>query len=465
MKKKWRVLAIIAGAVVLVTVGAVFYANREHPDYVRAAKLLPAARQEAEAMFGPLTWDEFRAENGIDFQDDTAAWEEVVSNIPQAVKTQYETRGPLRNERAVFLAEREWFFQVRSQVQDLRIMHVLAEDGEFWAYSFNSYTEIIKALGVGIDGAAEVGDAEAVLEIGRAANSIIAAFNEEPSFIHHLVTFALLVIIDHVILSAAVRNRSNPAMLKSLQTVLNERPPILTIREVMSADARSESIYFEQLRTMSPLKIDDWLDEYAAAARPEPPLLKIVYNASERVTGERPTLKRRTGNKTAAALEARRLEVMVRYTILFENLVNKEPDARRRINVLADRIEQTVDRSYELATYLMFSTVVYVHISYAFNEAALRSAIALLGRYPDYEDLPETLPADLSFADPFGGGSVIYRKTPRGFLIYSRSMNGTDDGYPLSDPDELGQEASMVFYLNREDAGLIVSYDPITPAP
>ena len=470
MKKKWRVLAIIGGVVALIAVGAVFYSNREHADYVRAAKLLPAARQEAEAMFGPLTWEEYRAENGITLQDESAAWEEVASNIPPVVKKQYESYpGRPRTNREVFIAERDWFLRVRSKVEGVRVMHIVAADGEFWEYAFNSSCNpITKALAIGIEGAADEGDAEALLEIGRAANAVIYALDAEPGLIHHLRAYALLAIIDHAILRAAVRNRSDQSTIASLQTVLDERPRIPTIREVMSADARSQSLELNRFRTMSHREINDELNEYeefSFAAKPEPRLQQFAYDAWERITGERPTRKRKTGMRTAAALEARYWEVMVKYTVLFEQLTANEPGARKEIAALADFIENTRDRSYEIAPWPTFSLIIDIHIEWGFNELALRTAVELIERYPDQADVPDALPADLSFADPFGGDQVIFRKTPRGFLIYTRYINEIDDGFPLDYPDQLGEEARITYAYDRMDAGLIVSYDPITPAP
>lgn len=57
MKKRKRLIWVVASATLLaVFVGALFYlATREHPDYVRAAKLLPDARQRAWEVFGALT--------------------------------------------------------------------------------------------------------------------------------------------------------------------------------------------------------------------------------------------------------------------------------------------------------------------------------------------------------------------------------------------------------------------------
>ncbi|MCH7905430.1 MAG: hypothetical protein IH944_12820 [Armatimonadetes bacterium] len=468
MKKKWRVLAIIGGAVALVVVGAVFYANREHPDYVRAAKLLPAARLEAEAMFGPLTWEEYRAENGISGEVDLAKWEEVAASIPTRVKAQIDSRSTRRTDKAVFREEREWFDRFANEVGELRFRHILMEGGEEWELPFTQYSTIVRALTIGIVGAADEGDADAVLVIGRASNNFIAALNEEPALISEMLNYAFVAILNQGILQSAVRNRDNPAVLQSIRTVLKERMHVPTIREVMSAQARSMSLELNRFRTMSPRAINDTLNEYeefSFAAKPEPRLQKIVYDAWERITGERPTRKRKTGRRTAAALEARYWEVLVKYTVLFEQLTANEPGTRKEIVALADFLENTRDRSYEIAPFPMFSVIIDSHIEWEFDHNVLRTAVALIERYPDHADVPEALPADLSFADPFGGDPVIFRKTPRGFLIYSRYVNESDDGFPPEQPDQLGTEASIWYSLDRQEYGLIVSYDPIVPVP
>ncbi|MCH7905429.1 MAG: hypothetical protein IH944_12815 [Armatimonadetes bacterium] len=464
-KKKWRVLAIIAGVVALFAVGVVFYSNREHADYVRAAKLLPTARREAEAMFGPLTWEEYRAENGITVEDDLSKWEDVAATIPRKVKALYETYPSPGTERAVFIAERDWFDQIGSQLEELRVMHVPMADGEFSEYSFGSpCREIAKALWTGILGAAEEGDAEAVLAIARASNSMIAKMDAEPAVIHHLITHAMVAMFDGALLRSAVKYRSNPAVLKSIRTVLDERPRIPAIGEVLSAEARSKSIHLQHLRKLSPYEINEWLNDYAGSvltAKTEPPLLRFLYDAWERVSGER----RQTGKQTAAALEARYWKVLAEYAILFERLVANEPGARKEIVALAAFMENTLDRSYEIAPAPYFSLLIDGHIKFGFGESALRAAVELIERYPVHADVPNALPSDLSFADPFGGDPIIFRKTARGFLIYSRFTNEIDDGFPVDYPDQLGEEARFAFAFDRKDYGLIVSYDPNTPVP
>jgi hypothetical protein len=69
------------------------------------------------------------------------------------------------------------------------------------------------------------------------------------------------------------------------------------------------------------------------------------------------------------------------------------------------------------------------------HEAALVTTVAILryraeqGAYP--ADLGELVAAGVLARvpdDPFGEGPLVYRRTPEGFLLYSRGENGTDDG-------------------------------------
>ena len=71
---------------------------------------------------------------------------------------------------------------------------------------------------------------------------------------------------------------------------------------------------------------------------------------------------------------------------------------------------------------------------------------------------------DLLFADPYGGRDALYRKTKYGFVIYSRSEDGVDDGFLPETPD-LFRERDVMSYSNDKDEGLVICYDPIVPVP
>ena len=86
-------------------------------------------------------------------------------------------------------------------------------------------------------------------------------------------------------------------------------------------------------------------------------------------------------------------------------------------------------------------------------------------RYPNLEDLPAALPADLVAPDAFGGEPLLYRKTPYGFLIYTRYKDRIDDGYIPVYPDSYEVEARTSPSLDEKDWGLIVGYDIPDPLP
>ncbi|MCH7905432.1 MAG: hypothetical protein IH944_12830 [Armatimonadetes bacterium] len=480
MKKKWRVVAVIGGVVALIAVGAVFYANREHADYVRAAKLLPTARQEAEAMFGPLTWEEYRKEKGISGEADLEEWTTIAKSVPTTISAQWslppedsdqwKTSPYSLTSRERFLAERVWFSQIGDRVDRLRFRHIMRDDGSDWDFRFiGRSTDIAKALRIGLIGAADDGNADAVLELGRAFNSVIAELAVEPSGLANLKADAFRTLLLLGVLRAAVRNRNDVAVMRSLMTVVLEYPPAPTVREAFAADARMVDVYLEQLRNLEPGEINSWFNDvvgdYEFLEEMMDPSLMKLYDLVEKFRGERPEYRRKTGRRTAAALEARHWQVLVEYTNLLEDIARNKPGARAAMIKLDDEILFGGDWSYELANSMHWSWFFELRIRNLFGERAARSAFELLSRFPDYPDLPDELPPDLVFADPFGGLPVLYRKTQTGFLIYTRYENLIDDGFPLDDPDQLREEVRLMFSSGTEDFGLTVSYDPITPMP
>lgn len=465
MTKKRRKRALVAVALFSVVVGLLAYlALRENPDYVRAAKLLPAAQREAEAMFGPLTWAEWRADNGVSAEADLERWTEVAETVPETISSLWSFNPSPMTSREIFIAEREWYSRISSEIESLRFRHIMREDGEDWDFT-NLYDgrDISRALRIGIIGAADDGNAEAVLEFGRALNKIYTELTVEPSSLIEFSASSSRMLLHQAVIRAAVRNRRDPAVIKSLLSVLDERPLLPTVRELMAADARGWHVYLEQLKSQEPAEIDAWLDEWGSIELKENiagPVQNFLFEWLERLRGERPELNRNTGNRTVAALEARYWEVMVDYTKLFEDRIANKPGARDAILAKDESLLNIGDRSYEFAHEFYWSMFFGNQIRRLFNEQATRVVVLLVSRFPEYADLPAALPADLDFADPFGGDPILYRKTPTGFLIYTRYENEKDDGFPLMSPDQLGWEASFARCPGYEDWGVIVSYSP-----
>ena len=73
MKKRKRAYWFIGAFAVLC--GLLFYVSialSEHPDYRRGAEGLAEARRRAEESVGPMTWAEYREQNGVEASDDEA---------------------------------------------------------------------------------------------------------------------------------------------------------------------------------------------------------------------------------------------------------------------------------------------------------------------------------------------------------------------------------------------------------
>jgi hypothetical protein len=95
-----------------------------------------------------------------------------------------------------------------------------------------------------------------------------------------------------------------------------------------------------------------------------------------------------------------------------------------------------------------------------FLERAVAASMSLVRKFPVQSALPETLPDDVAFVDPFGGGPARYRRTSVGFIIYTRAANGVDDGFELDSPEQAGMEGSFKKGKDGKDWGFIVSYVP-----
>lgn len=469
MKKKRRTWVYAGAVVVFVAVLLVFIANREHPDYVRAAKLLPQARKEARAAFGALTWEEWRTENGINGEADFDAWDALAESIPQTVVafTSYDPGTP---PQEVYNAEKEWFDSLEPWVDPLVIRHVIGEDGTEWDIdNFRAPREISKAIYVGLRGAADAGDSDAVLRLGRISNKLIAEMQVEPSVIHTLVATALRNIFDDALLEAAARNHGDRDVVQSVTTVFSERVPLTPVHEVMAADVRLTQVYLDHLNSISTDRIDDWLNEYSSENFVDGMKGsggRTVFDLLEGMTGQEPQFKRKTGKRTVQALEARFWEVEVMQADLVERAMNGDSKAEKELAALRSRYTDGYDRSYELADMsLMAPTLIDALRRTLLHDLTMRSALSLIQRCPEYDALPNALPEDLVFEDLLAKGPIIYRKTPTGFVIYSRYENGIDDGFKPNDPDQLRMIMNFSYSNSQEDVGLIVSYDPITPIP
>ena len=88
---------------------------------------------------------------------------------------------------------------------------------------------------------------------------------------------------------------------------------------------------------------------------------------------------------------------------------------------------------YEINTLIVppFEKVPEKAMLVAANYQLRNQMIALLEYKIKTQNLPasmERLPIERRYSDPFNNKPLIYRKTQKGFLLYSVSVNGTDDG-------------------------------------
>ena len=277
---------------------------------------------------------------------------------------------------------------------------------------------------------------------------------------------AVASMANHALVRSAVRNRENEAVIRSLVLLADDIPTSPPIKEIMAAEARDTQIYFQLLRSSTPNEIEEFLQEkWTGPDFPGALFYPLVEEGIERweeQTGKEFERHRRTGPHTAAALEARYWEVTVDVTPLMEGVMRNEAGFRNKLRRFSYALDDQDDRSYEVAEGWAYGWLFgQGHLKHQFRDHATKAAVKLISRFPSHEQVPTSLPADLVFADPFGGDPILFKKTKRGFLIYTRYDNYKDDGFPWLSPEQEGKEDSHTWSQDRADIGLVVSYDPI----
>ena len=181
MKKKKRVWIVSSAALLFAGVATlIYFATREHPDYVRAAKGLPAARKDAEKMFGPFTWEEYREERGITFKDDIDAWDTLKRSMPRDVSLlAHDDRATVSQFVKVYSENKAWFSALSVSLAPLEL-HQLSL-GESHRYPLIAAKNLVNAIGIGIEGSAETGDEGIMEELTLAAWLIFEQYNVEPN--------------------------------------------------------------------------------------------------------------------------------------------------------------------------------------------------------------------------------------------------------------------------------------------
>ena len=222
----------------------VFLASGEHPDYKRAAEGLPLAKSRAQEMFGTLSWEQYRRETGTVRNVDLSLWKKAADSVPQHIKDYLTSISPTETNLDVYSQDRDWFNEVDALTANLHFEYQLDDYGTDWDYGqFTHSRDLAKALAVGIIGAADEGDAEAVLMIGLAANTLNRALLEEPAAIPALVASAISSITNRAIVRAAVRKRKDKDVVQSLVAIAADIRSWPPIKEIMSAEIRNTQIY------------------------------------------------------------------------------------------------------------------------------------------------------------------------------------------------------------------------------
>ncbi|MCH8978347.1 MAG: hypothetical protein IH945_03785 [Armatimonadetes bacterium] len=479
MNSKRRKRVIVAAGLVLAAGGTLAYILlRENPNYVRAAETLPQAKAAATEAFGTLTWEDYRAERGIETRDDADAWEafgKTRPHLPLSVRRSPEPGDDTL--RKYFLANRQWYMEVYGQIKELTVQHVYDPAAGDWSNPQSYEVASLRLLlAQGVIGAADAGDIEAVRKISQAEWSLREKELSEIDWSSYLPTQAKILAFESALLVAAVRNRQNPELLDEIRDSVRNWPRMPSVADTFAGDIRSESLMLDELRGLGPGEIDQWLDDLLVRnqelitplrlRRASIELERDFYNAVQRFRSS----FRGTGPHTSAALEARFWETAVEFHDALTGFEGDRSGSRKRVFVVGDSLIGHKDVSYELALLVfIFNFVSEVHVLSVGRPLrgatdAQRTAVEMVWRFPQFDMLPEELPQDLMFADPRGGGDVLYRKTDAGFVIYSRGEDGVDDGFVPNRPNQF-REMDVMSVSTDKDEGLVVCYHPIVPVP
>ncbi len=461
--RKW---GILVGVLLVAFIGLGWFIvslTGEHPDYVRAAKELPTAKARAEANFGPLTWEEYRKAHGITTKSDLAEWRRIESTIPTIVDDYFDVlNAPTPTEVEVLTHERAWFLSLDDEIEGLGFQHEMFPGGDDWnVEAYGRLKALTKACHVGLVGAADTGDAALVLEIGRAMNKVNAVVNQEPSILGLLVFRAQRAIAEAAIMRAACRNRDNDAVMDALRQIAREQPQVPTPREFIGGNVRQDAIYRKQMAACPLGELDALLDTWTFDFEPQDTgIVSWIRDKWSTVTGKEPKHLRRVGPNTKAALEARSFEVMTRFEGALSLALKGDFSAYRSLEKSLATVKTRREPSYEFALAMTSTLVTKSYLNGLFVERATLASIEMLRRFPELSSVPESLPSDLSFSDPFGGKPVLYMRTDQGFVLYPRGMDLDDDKFVPFSPDLLSREGRFVKGAEGHEWGFVVSYVP-----
>ena len=461
--RKWRQNAVVIGLACAAVAVIAYFATMEDPDYVRAAKEYDSALAAAKEAFGPLTWEEHRAQRGTDSGHDPRLWKDVADTVPSAVTRYLDAPldpGRSPTNRALFVANRDWFLSCYDRVRNLTNRHLPEQDAVLaTTTALSEIKSLVKALHIGFIGAADDGDSEGVRQTGRAMNHLIAVLNEEPDMLTALYSISMRSMAQSAWTRAYVRNRGNLAVLAAIDEVAAQYPDLPAPREIVAGQARSADEYIQLFRGRSPAEINRLLNEWTVWLNDDPNGGETWFEEKwNDVFHKDRNLNRRIGPNAARALETRYWQVMLEMDRAFER-IEKGGSVRDEI-VRINELVGTRDLSYEYAAMSVVPEFIESYERSVFFERAVAASMSLVRKFPVQSALPETLPDDVAFVDPFGGGPARYRRTSVGFIIYTHSADGVDDGFELVSPEQAQLEGSFKRGKDGKDWGLIVSYVP-----
>ncbi len=481
-KRNWRRRLVIGAALLFAAVAALFYfALREDRRYVRAANELPALKAKAQATFGALTWSEFRKKHGSNYRDDREAWRTIADSAPKSIDPFGFTGAAFPESYAAVLdKEREWFDALPERIMSLKCQH---SDKETWAEQSEATSppkKIAAALQVAIVGAADKGDATDVRKFTAASWRMANSLIEEPDLVNVATMRWVRTTILRGIVRAAVKDRHNDAVMRALEDAMLAAPLLPSFTDIVAGEARSYGPLLEQLRELPHKEVGKWLYDLSGLEMYEvlekSPLDRVKQMIEGIKSGEELDPKI-TGPHTTRALEARFWEVALQLHESASNVSLMNGDGARDFVFKSLFIVAKSDPSYDFAKLFnvppssrngngsdSFAGAMRPLRLGNFSLRATELLLSMLRRYPSPSKLPASLPPDLAFSDPFGGGLIKYRRTATGFLVYTVGENGKDDGFLLPGPGALDfTYAAIMPSLDTEEWGLAVSYTPTEP--
>ena len=416
-------LRVLVGITLVAVGGASWMAyslTREHPDYVRAAAGLPKAKKDAEARFGPLTWDEYYRSQGLEWTDHSAAWEAAAKKVPKTIDVILASTWTKEGAREVFQAHREWYLGLRSEIVPLHYW-----PGHDVILDPVPAKQLIRCIAIGIEGAADAGDYEAVRELTEVAELITKKIVEHPTILQALVATALRSILLQSILTTAVRYPGDEELQGALSEALASMSEIWDVERTTAGEARS-ALDFLEARRSTPLS--QLAGELGLSATPYYDSPGKIESAVRQIFDREDPIRRRFGPHTIDAFGARTLEVLQLYADALTKCKTDYAGGTAMLRRVRGNVHATKDRSYELDEVFLSEMYVSSFLMQSFRLDSARSALALIQRHKRAGDLPATMPSDLVCRDPFTGKDATYVKTTQGFVIATLGSNGFDEG-------------------------------------